>query len=81
MVFLDALAPATLLGQAIARPANFIDQELYGPPTQLPWGISIEAGHRLAQFSDLSLFPVETTRFHPTFAYEMILNILIVLFL
>ncbi|MDP2777503.1 MAG: prolipoprotein diacylglyceryl transferase, partial [Anaerolineales bacterium] len=78
-LFLDALAPATLLGQAIARPANFINQELYGQPTQLPWGISIEAGHRLAQFSDLSLFPVETTRFHPTFAYEMILNFLIVL--
>lgn len=80
-LFLDALAPATLLGQAIARPANFINQELYGPPTQLPWGISIEAGHRLAQFSDLNRFPVETTRFHPVFAYEMILNFLIVLFL
>ncbi len=80
-LFLDALAPATLLGQAIARPANFINQELYGQPTQLPWGISIEAGHRLAQYSDLSLFPVETTRFHPTFAYEMALNFLIVLFL
>lgn len=80
-LFLDALAPATLLGQAIARPANFINQELYGPPTQLPWGISIEAGHRLAQFSDLSLFPVATTRFHPVFAYEMILNFLIVLLL
>ncbi len=80
-LFLDALAPATLLGQALARPANFINQELYGPPTLLPWGIQIMADHRLPQFSDLSLFPVETTRFHPTFAYEMILNILIVLFL
>lgn len=80
-LFLDALAPATLLGQAIARPANFINQELYGQPTQLPWGISIDANHRLAAYSDLSLFPVETTRFHPTFAYEMVLNFLIVLFL
>ena len=80
-LFLDAIAPATLLGQALARPANFINQELYGPPTKLPWGISIDALHRLPQFSDLSLFPVESTRFHPTFAYEMILNILIVLFL
>jgi len=79
-LFLDALAPATLLGQAVARPANFINQELYGQPTQLPWGIPIEAGHRLAQFP-VSEFPVETTRFHPTFAYEMILNFLIVLFL
>jgi len=77
-LFLDAIAPATLLGQALARPANYINQELYGPPTQFPWGIPIDAQHRLPQFSDLSLFP-ETTRFHPTFAYEMILNILIVL--
>ncbi len=80
-LFLDALAPATLLGQAIARPANFINQELYGQPTQLAWGIPIEANHRLAQYSDLIQFPVETTRFHPVFAYEMILNFLIVLFL
>ncbi len=80
-LFLDALAPATLLGQAIARPANFINQELYGQPTQLPWGLQILAEHRLPQFSDLTQFPVDTTRFHPTFAYEMILNILIVLFL
>ena len=80
-LFLDALAPATLLGQAIARPANFINQELYGQPTQLPWGIKILAEHRLPQYSDLSLFPVDSTRFHPTFAYEMVLNFLIVLFL
>ncbi len=80
-LFLDALAPATLLGQALARPANFINQELYGQPTQLAWGIPIEASHRLAQYSDLIQFPVETTRFHPVFAYEMILNFLIVLLL
>lgn len=79
-LFLDALAPATLLGQALARPANFINQELYGPPTNLPWGIQIMAEHRLPQYP-VSQFPVDITRFHPTFAYEMILNILIVLFL
>ncbi|MFN8412767.1 MAG: prolipoprotein diacylglyceryl transferase [Anaerolineales bacterium] len=80
-LFLDAIAPATLLGQALARPANFINQELYGQPTKLPWGIPIEASHRLQQYADLSAYPVASTRFHPTFAYEMILNILIVLFL
>jgi phosphatidylglycerol:prolipoprotein diacylglycerol transferase len=80
-LFLDALAPATLLGQALARPANFINQELYGQPTKLPWGIQILAEHRLPQYSDLTQFPVDATRFHPTFAYEMISNILIVLFL
>jgi phosphatidylglycerol:prolipoprotein diacylglycerol transferase len=74
-LFLDAIAPAALIGQALARPANFINQELYGPPTKLPWGIPIEATHRLSQYADLS----EATRFHPTFAYEIILNVLIAL--
>jgi len=80
-LFLDAIAPAALIGQAVARPANFINQELYGPPTQLPWGISIDAGHRLPQYSDMNRYPVESTQFHPTFAYEMIWNFLAALLL
>jgi len=80
-LFLDAIAPVTLIGQAIARPANFINQELYGQPTQLPWGIKIDAAHRLPQYADLRLFPIETTRFHPTFAYEMVWNFLAALLL
>ena len=80
-LFLDAIAPAVFIGQALARPANFINQELYGQPTKLPWGISIDAAHRIAQYADLSQYPIETTRFHPTFAYEMILNILLALLL
>jgi phosphatidylglycerol:prolipoprotein diacylglycerol transferase len=73
---LDAVAPGLLLGQAIARPANFINQELYGQPTDLPWGIRIDAQHRMSPWNDLSTYPVETTRFHPTFAYEMLFNFL-----
>lgn len=73
-LFLDIAGPALLIGQGIGRIANFINQELYGPPTDLPWGIKIEASHRLPEFQNLSLFPVETTRFHPTFAYEMLWN-------
>ena len=73
-LFFDAAGPAVLIGQGIGRIANFINQELYGPPTTLPWGIPIQAEHRLPQFRDLNLFPVETTRFHPTFAYEMLWN-------
>jgi phosphatidylglycerol:prolipoprotein diacylglycerol transferase len=80
-LFLDSIAPAALIGQGIGRLANFINQELYGPPTNLPWGISIEAEHRLPQFSDLGQYPVETTRFHPTFAYEMAWNFLAATFL
>ena len=76
-IYLDAIGPAALVGQALARPANFINQELYGPPTTLPWGIPIDALHRLPAYQDLSLYPVATTRFHPDFAYEMIWNFLI----
>src|SRR5215212_8243017 len=70
-LFLDAAGPAALIGQGIGRIANFINQELYGPPTTLPWGIPIAAEHRLPQFASLPA----STRFHPTFAYEMIWNI------
>jgi len=73
-LFLDSAGPAILIGQGIGRIANFINQELYGPPTTLPWGIQIQAEHRLPEYQDLNLFPVETTRFHPTFAYEMLWN-------
>lgn len=76
LLLLDSVAPALLIGQAVARPANFINQELYGPPTSLPWGIPIDAHHRLAPWSDLERYPVESTRFHPTFAYEMVWNFL-----
>lgn len=69
-LFLDAAGPAVLIGQGIGRIANFINQELYGPPTTLPWGIPIEAAHRLPQFASLP----ESARFHPTFAYEMLWN-------
>lgn len=75
-LFMDAAAPALLIAQAVVRPANFINQELYGPPTNLPWGISIDGAHRLASWANLALFPVETTRFHPTFAYEILWNLL-----
>lgn len=73
-LFLDSLAPNILIGQAIARPANFINQELYGQPTGLPWGISIDAAYRIAPYDNLITYPVEFTRFHPTFAYEMLWN-------
>jgi phosphatidylglycerol:prolipoprotein diacylglycerol transferase len=75
-LLLDSIAPTILIGQALARPANFVNQELYGQPTTLPWGIPISADHRVAAYSDLTLYPVATTRFHPTFAYEMIWNFL-----
>ncbi len=74
-LMLDSVAPGLLLGQAVARPANFINQELYGQPTTLPWGIRIAAQNRIYPYNNLALYP-ETTRFHPTFAYEMVWNLL-----
>ena len=71
---MDSFAPGLLLGQAVARPANWINQELYGQPTTLPWGISIDAAFRIAPYNNLNLYPEDVTRFHPTFAYEMLWN-------
>lgn len=66
--YADVAGPAILLAQAIGRWGNFINQELYGPPTDLPWGILIEAPYRLPEY--VALGP--ETRFHPTFLYESI---------
>ncbi|MGE5141676.1 MAG: prolipoprotein diacylglyceryl transferase [Rudaea sp.] len=64
--WVDIAVPGLTLAQAIGRWSNFFNQELYGWPTNLPWGIPIDQAHRLAQFSSLP----ESTRFHPTFLYE-----------
>ncbi|MEM7028792.1 MAG: prolipoprotein diacylglyceryl transferase [Chloroflexota bacterium] len=74
----DGIGPGLLLGQAIGRLGNYINQELYGPPTSLPWGIQIDGSHRLSPWDDLTTYPVDSTFFHPTFAYEAIWNLLMV---
>lgn len=84
--WLDIFAPALLLGQAIGRLGNFVNQELYGPPVQvcgtqgylpcLPFGIQIDAAHRAGTPWDAIAFPPETTQFVPMFAYEAILNLI-----
>jgi len=74
-MWLDIGASGLPLGQAIGRWGNFINQELYGPPTTLPWGIPIDAQHRILPFTDLTRYPVETTRFHPLFLYESLWNL------
>ena len=75
-MLLDSVGPSLLIGQALARPANYINQELYGPPTDLPWGIKIDEAHRIQPYNDMGLYPQETTRFHPTFAYEILWNLI-----
>lgn len=68
-MYADAAGPALLIAQSVGRWGNFINQELYGPPTDLPWGLLIPATNRIEPFNDLVTYPLET-RFHPTFLYE-----------
>lgn len=71
----DNGAPGLLLAQAIGRWGNYINQELYGYPTTLPWGITIDAAHRISPYENLTLYPLDT-RFHPAFLYESLWNVL-----
>jgi phosphatidylglycerol:prolipoprotein diacylglycerol transferase len=73
--WLDIGAPGLVLAQAIGRWANLINQELYGPPTTLPWGLYIGADHRIPRYADLTVYPTDATRFHPTFLYESLWNL------
>jgi len=68
--FADALAPGLLVAQALGRLGNYVNHELFGLPTDLPWGLEIEASN--------PAFPVGLepgTLFHPMFAYEMAWNL------
>jgi prolipoprotein diacylglyceryl transferase len=69
--FADALAPGLLVAQALGRLGNWFNNELFGLPTTLPWGLEIQPSN--------PAFPVGLpagTLFHPTFLYEMIWNLL-----
>jgi phosphatidylglycerol:prolipoprotein diacylglycerol transferase len=69
LVWADAVTPGLLVMQAFARWGNFFNQELYGPPTNLPWGIAIDCAHRVAAYP-CEVYPYDTTRFTPLFLYE-----------
>jgi phosphatidylglycerol:prolipoprotein diacylglycerol transferase len=73
-IWLDVAAPAIALGQAIGRWGNFVNQELYGRPTDLPWAIFIEPQYRLPGFLDQAYF-------HPLFLYESLWNLANMFFL
>jgi phosphatidylglycerol:prolipoprotein diacylglycerol transferase len=70
----DLLAPGLALAQAIGRVGNYFNQELYGLPTNLPWKIFIQPAYRLAGFETMEYY-------HPLFAYEVILNLVNLIFL
>lgn len=67
LIWADIAAPALALGQAIGRWGNFFNQELYGKPTDLPWGITIEPQYRLPEYANVATY-------HPLFLYESLWN-------
>ena len=66
--FLDAAAPGLLVAQAIGRIGNYFNQELFGKPTTLPWGLKIDLAHRPPGYEQYATF-------QPTFLYEVIWNL------
>lgn len=73
-IYLDGIGLGLPLGQAIGRQANFINQELYGPPIDAAWGLRIDPEHRIPPYNNMLLYP-EDTRFHPLFLYESVWNL------
>jgi prolipoprotein diacylglyceryl transferase len=69
-LFMDAVAPALLVAQAIGRIGNYFNQELFGGPTTLPWGLQISPAHRPIGY-------LQYATFQPTFLYELIWNLLL----
>jgi prolipoprotein diacylglyceryl transferase len=70
-VLLDVVAPAIPLAQAIGRWGNWFNQELFGRPTSLPWGLRIDVANRPEGYAGYSTF-------HPTFLYESLWCLLVV---
>jgi prolipoprotein diacylglyceryl transferase len=68
--FMDAVAPALLVAQAIGRVGNYFNQELFGIPSKLPWALEISPAHRPPGYGGY-------TTFQPTFLYELIWNLLL----
>jgi phosphatidylglycerol:prolipoprotein diacylglycerol transferase len=66
--WIDIIAPGLAVAQAIGRWGNFVNQELYGAPTNLPWAITIDPAHRLPEFKDQATY-------HPLFLYESLYNL------
>ena len=72
--FMDAGAPGLLVAQSIGRIGNYFNQELFGGPTNLPWGLQIDFAHRPPGYQAFSTF-------QPTFLYEIIFNLVLAAFL
>jgi prolipoprotein diacylglyceryl transferase len=64
----DAIIPGIPVAQAIGRLGNWFNQEIFGPPTNLPWAVEIDPEYRPAAHED-------SATFHPTFLYESLWNL------
>jgi prolipoprotein diacylglyceryl transferase len=73
--FADALAPGLLVAQAIGRLGNWFNNELYGGPTDLPWGLTIYDWDGTGAVVGSDGQPVVLGTFHPTFLYELLWNL------
>jgi prolipoprotein diacylglyceryl transferase len=74
LAMLDCVAPALALAQAIGRWGNYWNQELFGGPTTLPWGLEIDPSKRPVGYE-------QDATFHPTFLYESLWNLALCVFL
>jgi prolipoprotein diacylglyceryl transferase len=70
LALMDAIAPGVVLAQAIGRWGNYFNQELFGRPTTLPWGLEIDKAHRPLGYAN-------SATFHPTFLYESLWCLLV----
>jgi prolipoprotein diacylglyceryl transferase len=73
-LFMDAVAPALLVAQAVGRIGNYFNKELFGGPTTLPWGLEIPVAYRPPGYTAYRTF-------HPTFLYELIFDLALAAFL
>ena len=71
---LDAAIPAIPLAQAFGRWGNYFNQELFGTPTTLPWALEVDPPHRPDRYAEFATF-------HPTFLYESLYNLGVVVVL
>jgi prolipoprotein diacylglyceryl transferase len=67
-LFMEAIAPALLVAQAVGRLGNYFNQELFGKPTSLPWGLQIDPQFRPQGYTQF-------TTFQPTFLYELLFDL------
>jgi prolipoprotein diacylglyceryl transferase len=68
--FLDCAVPGLCLGQAVGRLGNYFNQELFGGPTSLPWGLHVDTNFRPFGYEDVEMF-------HPLFLYEAVWDVFV----